>query len=264
MGLVAKRLGASCIAIAFGLGGCSSGGGGLTATTFPDLAGQPVGPGGVAVASAEIADLACGDGRIVVARADDDGYIPVATLLLSQTYAGRRAVAVADFAPGDYAIVHYACRNGANVTYVGASDTPGGVPWRGARYSGALATFSIGIGDIVDLGRLVFSPEAGDGFILKAKDRKVATAVTPLSSDLLKKAEGERPEIAGRVVARPMVVAAGAPTRLEKCALLAEAPKAASGGGIAGEMTGPTVAPTACRRGEGLEDRINKVLRQGT
>ncbi|MEZ5775797.1 MAG: hypothetical protein R3D33_14140 [Hyphomicrobiaceae bacterium] len=237
---------------------------------------------GVVVVSGGIAELACAEAHVVIARdLTDGGYGRVADAVLPTTYGSDEAFAVVELDPGAYRIVHYACRNGLNVSYVGPNGTPGSVPWTGDAWQNALASFTVGPGETVDIGALRLSPElvtargkdegkAGKDKKKRKKERKarkpagqtVALAVETMTEAARTRLAADDPGLAGRLVARPMTVEPGAAGFLERCTLEdgskvagvdvkkatdVRRTKKKGAEGVLGAMASQAMTPTGCK-----------------
>ncbi|MFO1169453.1 MAG: hypothetical protein U1E49_00630 [Hyphomicrobiaceae bacterium] len=184
---------------------------------------------GVAVLDVGIDGLQCAEGRVVLARADGAQFVTEREVVLPTTYAGRPAVEAVELTPGTYHVVHYTCRNGANVTYAGAPADGTHIPWNGRAWSTSLASFTVGPGAVADVGRLSLKRTGGGLIDLGGKKNKkgkkgFATAsVAALSPGALQRLETERPDLAQRRTAGTMTLGAQAEIKVDRCHLVAEA-----------------------------------------
>lgn len=184
---------------------------------------------GIAVLDVGIDGLQCAEGRVVLARADGAQLVTEREVVLPTTYAGRPAVEAVELTPGTYHVVHYTCRNGANVTYAGEPADGAQIPWSGKAWRTSLASFTVGPGAVADVGRLSFKRTGGGLIDLGGKKNKkgkkgFATAsVAALPQDALQRLETERPDLAQRRTAGTMTLGAQAEVKVDRCHLVAEA-----------------------------------------
>lgn len=184
---------------------------------------------GVAVLDVGIDGLQCAEGRVVLARADGAQLIAVRDVLLPTTYAGRAAVQAVELTPGTYHVVHYTCRNGANVTYAGAPADGAGIPWTGKTWTTSLASFAVAPGEVADVGRLSLK-RIGGGLIdlgtkkgKKGKKGFATTSVAALSPEAVQRLEAARPDLAQRRKPQTMTLAAATEVKVGRCHLVAPA-----------------------------------------
>ncbi len=222
---------------------------------------------------ATIEGLQCGEGRIVLARAVGAGFERVTDVSVPASYAGRSPVGVVLLAPGDYHVVSYACRNGANVTYLGTGGPEGQIPWTAAAYDHSLATFTAGRGETLIAGGLRIKRQPGSGSLLDPADRAIGLLAEGLSPAELATLAAANPDLTGDLVARPMVLSPGADkgNRLAKCALVVDGAgadtkprkrKAKGDAPALAALTGPVVPANACRKGKGLGPALDQLVEQ--
>ena len=228
---------------------------------------------GVAVLAAGFEGLQCSEGRVVLARADAAGYIAAREVVLPTTYAGRAAIEAVELQPGTYHIVHYTCRNGANVTYAGAPVDGAGIPWTGKTWSSSLASFTVGPGEVIDAGRLTLTRTGGGLLQFGKKKGKKGFAIATVaasSPDGLARLQSERPDIAERMQAQSMVVSPGtAEITVGRCHLTSgevaddtkSKKKTAIGAGvIATSFSGPVAPMTDCVQEGGQSDQFKALV----
>lgn len=280
------RIGSLLLALA--LGGCA---GEIAAPTLsmPSLGLTPdgpeavkLGPGrAVGIISASIEGLQCADSRLVLARAGTGGLAAVQVIELPGTYASRPAIGVFEAEPGSYELVSYACRNGANVTYVGHAGAEDVIPWQQADgWRDSLASLSLAAGRATDLGALqIKRVGGGGGFLGKKKPAGLALDIAALPEGALGALQAERPDLAPYISAAPMALSATPPRLIGKCALTADTtddatatadgkdkakskrkPKRAGKAGAFASMSGPAAVPTRCKgSSKGLEGAMEKI-----
>ncbi len=167
----------------------------------------------------------------MLARADAAGFIAAREVVLPTTYAGRASLEAVELQPGTYHIVHYTCRNGANVTYAGEPADGASIPWTGKSWPASLASFTVGPGEVVDAGRLSLKRQGG-GLLQMGKKKKgkkgVAVAsIGALSPEASARLATERPELAGRMKPQAMVLGpSAAEVKVSRCHLVADANEA--------------------------------------
>jgi hypothetical protein len=175
------------------------------------------------VVSASIAGLSCAESRIVLAQADGAGFKTHGVVEVSSTFGSGAAAGVTDLDPGTYHIAAVACRNGANVVSVMAapdpSTPPDPVPWRPQRWAGSLASFAVGTGQVLDIGRLAFTPEKVKGFSPGIDKRKAVVTVVASSGEALAETLRLRPEVAANLHSSAMTLTGGAQPTISKCHL---------------------------------------------
>jgi hypothetical protein len=117
-------------------------------------------------------------------------------------------------------VLQVVCRNGTNVSVVGANDTPGSIPWQGAGWPQALGSFTVEKGTAADLGLLSISRRRSKGF-----EQNNAPAVTLTlggrSDASAARLKSSQPELSGRLRPVPLTLAGGAALTLAKCKLVA-------------------------------------------
>ncbi len=231
---------------------------------------------GVAVLDAGIEGLQCSESRVVLARADAAGFIAAREIVLPTTYAGRASLEAVELAPGTYHIVHYTCRNGANVTYAGEPADGASIPWTGKSWPLSLASFTVGPGEVVDAGRFSLKRQGG-GLLQLGKKKKgkkgVAFAsIGALSPEASARLATERPELAGRMRPQAMVLGPGAAeVKVSRCHLVADAneagatkkpkKKTAIGGNmVSTSFSGPEKAMSACVAEGGKSDQFKAIV----
>lgn len=244
---------------------------------------------GVAVLDVGIDGLQCAEGRVVLARSDGSQLIAARDVVLPTTYAGRAAVQAVELVPGTYHVVHYTCRNGANVTYAGAPADGAGIPWSGKAWTTSLASFAVAPGEVVDVGRLSLK-RIGGGLIdlggkkgKKGKKGFATASVAALSPEAVQRLEAERPDLAQRRKPQAMTLAAATEVKVSRCHLVAAADAkpdatgqtanatkqskqksqglAAIGGGmVATRFSGPAAPMSDCVAEGGKSDAIKAVV----
>ncbi len=258
------------------LGGCASEVSPLSpALPGSALAGSTVDPAqrATVVLAATIDGLQCAEGRIVLARAVGAGFERVTDVSVPTSYAGRSPVGIVLLAPGAYHIVSYACRNGANVTYLGTGGPEGQIPWTAATYDHSLATFTAGRGETLIAGGLRIKRQPGSGSLLDPADRAIGLLAEGLSPAELATLAAANPDLTGDLVARSLVLSPGADkgNRLAKCALVVDGAepeakptkrKAKGNAAAFTALSGPVVPANACRKGKGLGPALDKLVEQ--
>ena len=173
--------------------------------------------------SASVAGLTCAESRIVLARAEGEGFKSVQVLGIRSQYGGGEAAAVADLAPGTYHVVLVACRNGNNVVSVGGAHSGSQeVPWKTELWGRSLAYFALASGEVLDAGQLTIQAVTVKGFSQSIADRKTKVSVEASGTAALAEATRLRPDLASRLHSIPMTLAGGEPMIIFKCRL--EAP----------------------------------------
>jgi hypothetical protein len=225
----------------------------------------------IAVISAGVTDLSCADARLILAKPSGAGYATVKEVLFDTTYADQPSIAAVELPPGTYAVTHFSCRNGSNITFVGRGLDAAPLPWAAQSWPAAIASLTIPLQGVADLGRLEIMPARASG-LKKPKDRAATLTVTALPADALAKLQATRPDLAGRLAAAPMLLGPapdGAPWQVEKCSVeYAKAPPLTDGSkpkkksktvAIALGETGP---PVACGKAGGTSEKLEQAVKQ--
>ncbi len=197
----------------------------FTLPSVPFLASDSGAEGGDGKASvllsASVAGLTCAESRIVLARADGDGYKTAQVLSINSQFGGGAAAVVADLTPGTYHIVDVACRNGNNVVSVGAVAGNDMVPWKPEKWSRALASFALANGEVLDAGQLTVTAEQVKGFTTGLSNRRAKASVEASGTAALAEATRLRPELAATLHSSLMTIVDGGPLLITKCKLTA-------------------------------------------
>jgi hypothetical protein len=210
---------------------------------------------GVAVLDVGIEGLQCAEGRVVLARSDGGQLTAAREVVLPTTYAGRAAVNAVELTPGTYHVVHYTCRNGANVTYAGVPADGARIPWTGKTWATSLASFTVAPGEVADVGRLSLKRTGGGLIDLGGKNSKkgkkgFATAsVAALTPEAVQRLEAERPDLAQRRTSQNMALLVAAGIKVDRCHLVAEAVPASE---TSGETAATTARSKSNKKGQGL------------
>jgi hypothetical protein len=200
----------------------------------------------IVLLSAQVAGLPCAETRLVIARATGGGYATASAPSIASQFGNGTDVAVVELEPGEWHVVLFACRNGENVTLLGAPEPPGIVPWRAAQWQVAIASFQATKGQVTDAGVLTITRAKPAGF---GQDDAlpVGLAIASRTNESAALLRQRQPELVSALQEQLMVLADPAsarPALLGKCRLVAEG--ASTGGGVLGTLTGQEPPSTGC------------------
>ncbi len=204
------------------LSGCASAPGsepvipsfGVLAKTTIDVPSE----GGVALLGARIADLRCAETQVVVGREGPAGFTPVRATAIASQFGNGADTAAIPLPVGTYHLLQIACRNGVNVTVLGASEQPGTIPWQGASWGQSIGSFAVSSSGVADLGMLVVTRQKSKGFGQNAAPA-VMLSLEERSEKSRARLATSQPNLAARAQPAPFALSATPPANLARCRL---------------------------------------------
>jgi hypothetical protein len=177
----------------------------------------------VALIGVRFADLKCAEIKLVIGESSNEtDFQAVSTTSIASQFGNGQDTAVIRLRGGNYSVLQIACRNGSNVTFVGASNETGVIPWQGRSWQRSIAAFGVARGKTADLGMMVLTASKPKGFD-QSPERSVKVTLQlrdePSRARLIK----AQPELAAAgLSATPLGLSPAPPLNLVKCKLSAD------------------------------------------